>query len=290
MDVEWDDMKTTLAVVRSGTLAKAAAALGVNYTTIARRITRAETALDLTLFERLPAGYVPTDSGLLVAEHAARMEESQTALLRELQGQDQTLRGSLVITAPQLLIGPYLAPVIEAYCQAHPAVDVQVRATNDQLNLHRREADLAIRISRSPGDTLTGLRLCAQHQASFANAAWARRIEVNPERCIDWVVFDGSPEVPKASLTRYPNARVRLILDDMAAMVGAAQAGLGVVRTPMFLGRATPGLVQVPVLPPQSYADIWIVGHPDVWQSAKVTAFREILVPYFRSHRSDFVI
>jgi len=72
-------------------------------------------------------------------------------------------------------------------------------------------------------------------------------------------------------------------------MVGAAQAGLVVVRLPMFLGRASAGLVQVPVLPPQPYADIWVVGHPDVWHSKKLRVFRDILVSYCKEHRSQFV-
>lgn len=61
------------------------------------------------------------------------------------------------------------------------------------------------------------------------------------------------------------------------------------VRMPVFLGRATPGLVQVPVLPPQPHAAIWTVANGDVRPSAKVRAFREIAAPYFRAHRAEFV-
>ena len=63
----------------------------------------------------------------------------------------------------------------------------------------------------------------------------------------------------------------------------------GVVRLPFFLGRSLPGLVQVPCLPPQPYADIWAVAHPDVWPSAKLKAFRDVLVPHIRAHRALFV-
>jgi len=278
-----------LAVVRSGSLAGAGAVLGVNYTTVARRIQRLEAALGEPLFDRLQGGYRPTEAAQLVAAHASEMEVHQNALLRQLRGRDQSLSGALVITAPQLLIGPYVAPVLERFAAAHGDVDLRMRATNDLLDLTRREADLAIRVSRNPGDTLTGLRLCAQQNASFASPEVAAKIARDPGGCIDWIVYEQSGVVPKASLTRYPNARVAMQFDDMVAMSGAAQAGLGVVRMPMFLGRATPGLVQVPVLAPQPYADVWLVGHPDVWRSAKVAAFRALLVPHFRAHRSDFV-
>ncbi|MCA0873846.1 LysR family transcriptional regulator [Seohaeicola saemankumensis] len=289
MDVDWDDLKTVLALVRAGSLAAAGAALGVNYTTVARRVQRAEAAVGVPLFERLAGGYQATETGLLVAEHASEMEARENALLRRLQGRDQTLSGPLVITAPQLLIGPMIAPVLDRFSTLHPDVSVKIRATNDLLNLNRREADLAIRISRNPGDTLMGLRLCAQHGASFASPELAARIAADPQGRIDWIVYEFSPQVPKKALELYPNSRVRMVFDDMVAMLGAARAGLGVVRMPLFLGRTTPGLVQVPMLPPQPYIDIWVVAHPDVWRSAKVTAFRDLLVPQFRKMRHLFV-
>lgn len=284
----WDDLKTTLHLLRGKTLAAAAQTLGVNYTTVARRIARLEAALGEALFERLADGYQPTDAGRLVGEFAARMEDEHLALERQMRGRDKRLAGPLVITAPQLLIATHLAEVIADFCAAHPSVDLQVRATNDLLDLNRREADLAIRISETPGDALMGVRLTEQASASFASPDWAERIRTRPGDRIDWVVYSGLGAIPKASLRNYPNAVVKVQFDDMVALVGAAQRGLGVVRMPMFLGRATPGLEQVPVLPPQPYPAIWVVGHKDVWPSAKATAFRNFLVPYFRARRADF--
>ncbi|MBM7068443.1 LysR family transcriptional regulator [Actibacterium sp. 188UL27-1] len=285
----WDDLRTVLALVRHGSLAAAAKHLDVSYTTVSRRITRAEAGLNLTLFERLADGYRPTETAVLVAEHAARMDAAEHDLLRKLRGRDSTLTGPFVLTAPQLLIANFLAPVLDRFCAAHRQVELRVRATNDLLDLNRREADLAIRISHSPGDTLMGLRLTQQHNASFANPEWADQITANPSGPVDWLIYDQYPDVPKAAMQAHLGSRVRMRFDDMVAMLGAAQAGLGVVRTPMFLGRTTPGLVQVPVLPPHPYADIWVVGHPDVWPSAKSVAFRDVLVDYIKAQRALFV-
>ena len=289
MDVDWDDLKTVLALVRHETLAAAGADLGVTYTTVARRVQRAQEAVGTVLFERLAGGYQPTEAARVMADYAARMEAEQHGLLRQLQGADQTLAGPLVVTAPQLLIGPYLAPVLERFRAAHPEVELRVRATNDLLDLNRREADLALRISRSPGDTLKGLRVCAQQSASFARADVAERIAAEPGAPIDWIIYEQAGQVPKAAQEQWPKSRVAYVFDDMVAMIGAAQAGLGVVRVPMFLGRATHGLVQVPVLPPQDYAGIWVIAHEDVWGSAKVTALREMLVPELRRRQAEFL-
>lgn len=289
MTPQWDDLKTVLQLVRGKSLAAAAETLGVNYTTVARRISRVETALGVVLFERLADGYKPTEAGQEVARKAAEMEAQEFDLMRSLSAQDTALRGQLVVTAPQLLCATHLLPVFEAFCARHPDVDLQVRAANELLDLNRREADLAIRISNDPGDTLKGVRLCRQDTASFASREWARRIAEDPGGQIDWVVYSRFGAVPKAALEKYPNARIKMMSDDMVAMVGAARAGLGVVRMPMFLGRAHDDLVQVPVLAPQPYLDIWMVAHRDVWPSAKVAAFRACLVPHFKAKRACFV-
>ena len=276
-------------LVRHGSLAAAAGVLGVNYTTVARRIRRAEEALDLRLFEKHVGGYVPTKAAHQIAEDAARMEELEHQLMRSLAGAEDGLSGRLTITAPQLLIANVLAPVIAEFTEAHPQIDLRVLATNDLLDLTRREADLAIRISRDPGDTLKGLRILQQDTASFARLDVAERIAANPEMCVDWIVYDQHPDVPRGIAAGYPNNRVRYRFDDMVAMLGAAQAGLGVVRVPMFLGRAMQDLEQVPVLPPQPYADIWTVAHPDVWPSAKLRAFRDCLLRFCKSNKALFV-
>lgn len=288
MDLDWDDIKTVLHVVREGTLGRAATQLGVNYTTVARRVARAEQRLGRKLFERLSDGYLPTELGHLVAQHAERMEAQDHALMRGLSGRDDTLRGPLVITAPQLLVQWHLVHVINEFSDAHPEVDLQVNAANDLLDLGRRQADLAVRISNDPGDSLTGVRLTAQHAAAYGSRQMADRIARHPGEPVDWVLYSQAPGVPKAARERHPQARIRARFDDMVAMVGAAQAGLGLVRMPMFLGRAVPGLVEVPVMPPQAYADIWAVAHADVWPSAKVTAFQKLLTAYFRKHRAVF--
>lgn len=289
MDVDWDDLKTVLAVVRTGSLSAAGAELGVNYTTVSRRIQRAEVITGEVLFERLPSGYRATDTANLMADHAAAMEEEKNALLRKMQGRSAALEGAFTVTAPQLMIGPHLARVLAGFQDAHPRVALRIRATNELLDLNRREADLAIRISRNPGDTLTGLRLCQQQTASFASPEIAVRIADDPSAPQDWIVYEQTPDLPQIVRDTQPNARVRMTFDDMVALIGAAQQGLGIVRMPMFLGRATPGLVQVPSLPPQPYPDVWVVGHPDVWRSAKAAAFRSILVPHFRENRAAFV-
>ncbi len=288
MQDSWDDIRVVLALVRHGSLAKAAEVLGVNYTTVARRISQAEESLGQRLFDRLPTGYAPTTLGKEVAGFAEKMEQSETEMRLSMAGQNERLTGTLTVTAPQLLIASHLCHVFDRFLARHPEVDLTVLASNEQLNMHRREADLAIRITDTPGDTLIGRRLAAQQTASFASAQVAEQIKDTPARVVDWIGFTFWKGPPKQSLHLYPNARIRMSFDDMTAVIGATRAGLGVARMPIFVGRSA-GLIQVPVLPPQPYFDIWLVAHKDVWPGAKLRAFREILIPYFKENRPDFI-
>ncbi|MGX9357287.1 LysR family transcriptional regulator [Roseobacteraceae bacterium S113] len=288
MDLDWDDLKTVLCLVRAGSLSRAADALEVSYTTVSRRVRNAEEKLGKTLFERLADGYHPTADAQLIAEHAQHMERAADEMMRKLQGRDTTLSGSLTFTAPQLLIAPPVTDAIKAFRAAHPDVDLQILGTNSLLDLNRREADLAIRISDSPGDSLKGLRLAEQQAGSFASHELARKLREVPDAPMDWLAFDGFDALEAQILESHPNARIALRFDDVVSMLGAAVAGLGVVKLPYFLGRSWPGLEEVGLTDPAPFPDIWLVGHPDVWPSAKVTAFRTELVAQFRAIRSQF--
>jgi DNA-binding transcriptional LysR family regulator len=288
MEMEWDDLRTVLAVVRQGTLAAAGEVLGVNYTTVARRIARAEARSGRRLFDRLPGGYVPTEAAQAVARRAAAMEAEAAALDRALAQGDRTLEGRFVVTVPQLLIGPILAEGFARFTALYPGIELVVRSTNDLLNLNSREADIAIRISDNPGEALVGRRLARQETAAFAAPGLARRIEEAPDAPVEWIGFTFWKRPPKASLELRPGGRIKLRFDDMVAVVGAAQQGLGVARMPMFLGRYA-GLEQVPVMPPQPYADIWVVSHRDLSQAPRQRAFKQVITPLFAERRAMFV-
>ena len=286
---DWGDLQTVLALVRHGTLAKAAEELDVNYTTIARRITQAEARYKVSLFERLPQGYVPTEAAYAAAKQAETMEQAEADFRIALGGLDKGLQGKLVVTAPQLLVSTHLCGVLAAFTKLHPEVDVTILGGNEVLNLNQHEADVAVRISNNPGDNLIGTRLAEQHTAAFASRELATSIQDNPDRSFDWIGFTYWTSPPKVTLDQYPDARIRFRFDDMAAALSAAQAGLGVLRAPAFVGRYS-GLHQVPIMDPQPYSDIWVVAHRELWNSAKVAAFRTCVSDYFKVNQAKFVL
>ncbi|KAJ57532.1 hypothetical protein ACMU_03220 [Actibacterium mucosum KCTC 23349] len=286
---DWDNLHTVMMLVRTGSLNAAAEALGVSYTTVSRRIAAAEDSFGTQLFERTQTGYVATEAGLEAARYATEMELTEAALRRNLDGRDNELRGRFTITAPELLLHHHMAPVVEKFLQHHPRIDLNVRASNDLLDLGRRQADLAIRISSNPGDDLVGRRLVEQETASFARSDLVEAMTRDPSAPVHWLGFDFWTSTPRNTRPEYTDQRILLRYNDMIALLGAVRAGLGVARMPIFVGNAYPELVRAPILPPQPYTDILVLTHRDLKDAAKVRAFKDVLIPHFREIQSQFV-
>jgi len=133
--LDWSDLRHVLETARQGGISGAARVLGVNHATVARRITSAETALGARLFDRLASGYIPTEAGRDAVRAAEAMEQSEARLDRQIGARDVDVTGRLTITASQLMIERILAPILVAFAEEFPAVDLNILATNEVVNL-----------------------------------------------------------------------------------------------------------------------------------------------------------
>ena len=288
MSAHWDDLKTVMHLVRGGSLATAADALGVSYTTVARRVKRAEEDLGVQLFDRLADGYQATEAGEVVARKAAAMETEEMDLLRNLVGSEQVVSGHLTITAPQLLCTSHLIPVFKAFNERYPDVELHARSDSALLDLNRREADLAIRVSDAPGDSLTGRVLARQDSLAYGSKEWADRIASNANTPVQWIVPERIPPAFKKYVPEFPTENIVLRSDDLTTMMEAARAGMGIVMLPRFMGTSIADLHALPICEPIPFPDVWAVAHRDIWRSARVAAFREILIPHFKKNAHLF--
>src|SRR5436190_1914850 len=144
----WDDLRLVLAVERSRNLAAAAAAIGVNHSTMFRRLTALEKELGSKLFERLATGYRATESGRRLLEAAERMETEALALDRDLTGRDTRLTGQLRVTCSETLAYRILLGEMARFRRDYPGITVDLIVDNRVIDLSRREADVALRATR----------------------------------------------------------------------------------------------------------------------------------------------
>ena len=282
--LDWDDLRTVLAIVRSGSLSGAAHALGVGHSTVFRRLEAIERRLGVALFERERGGYLPNAHGEAVAEAAQTMESAALAAEHKVRGADARLRG-LVRIATSEMLGAYLLPkLLERFMAEHPEIEVEVTIANRAVNLERHEADLALRATPHPPQDLIARQVGEIGSALFASPALAARLTpgLRPES-LPWIGFgEEMANVLQARWLReaVPDARPKLRMDAFVAILQTAAAGAGVAILPVFAAAQDPRLVRISAPLDAPAMPIWLLTHPDVRGNARVRA----LLRYVAEH------
>lgn len=271
----WDDLRYALAVAEAGSLAGAARALGVNHTTVLRRVAGFERALGLRLFERLPTGYALTAGGEELVAAARAIGAGVASLERKLAGTDLRLEGTLRLTTTDTLMASVLPPVLAAFRAEQPGIELEVSVANAVANLTRRDADVAIRPASAPPETLVGRRAAGVAYAVYAAPGWSAATGLADQ---DWIGPDDS--LAGTSVARWlrrerPGARFALRADSYVAMREAAAAGLGLAALPCYLGDSSANLRRVGPPLPGLASELWVLTHADLRRTARVRAFTE---------------
>jgi len=144
--LNWQWLQLLAQVADAGSFSKAAKVLNQSQPTLSRQIQQFETSIDQLLFHRTTQGLTLTQNGQIVYEKAKAMQSVQDALLRQLNGQDETLKGTIRISANEV-IGFYGLPkIIAKFSKAYPEIDIEIVVTNQTSSLNKREADIALRM------------------------------------------------------------------------------------------------------------------------------------------------
>lgn len=282
IEIDWDDYRYVLAIADANGLSGAGRQLGVTHATVARRLDRVERALGHALFERLNTGLRPTAAGLRVVDHARAMEASAHALDLAATA-DGAESGPLALTLPPLLLTDELAKALANFAAKHPALSLSILTDRRLSDLHRREADVAIRVETEPQPGLWGRKVADQTGGYFCAPGKVDAFAREGASLIGFAHWRRAPEDLPAD--RY---RLGVVVDDMDAALSLARAGAGMVRAPHALALAA-GLVAVPGLPIAAHKPIWVLTHPALKDTSKVRSLMTALIDHYRAHKSDFV-
>jgi DNA-binding transcriptional LysR family regulator len=270
--MDWNDLKCFTVLAATGTLSAAARRLKVDHSTVARRIATLEEHLGARLFDRMPRGYVLTPDGERLVEQAMRVEEEVFALERLAQEREGAASGTVRISAPPGFAGHFLALRLAALRDRHPAIHIELSGDMGTANLSRREADVALRLARPDGNSLVVRRVGSVGFGLFCAPAYAVS---KPREEWDFLGYEESQDhVPQQKWLHGFSGGKSLVFrsNDLASLMNAARAGMGVTVLPFFMGPVQAGLVQIETnseLAPQS-RDLWMVAHSDVRRSPAV--------------------
>lgn len=289
-ELEWDDLRYVLALHRTGTLSAAAEALSSTHTTIGRRVRAIEERMGVRLFDRTPDGFVATAAGEDVARVAARMEEDVLALEARVLGRDVRLEGELRVATMEMLLRHHHA-LFASFIARHPSVTLTVCASDREVSLVRREADVALRMTAAPPDGLVGRRVGRAEFAVYASRKLARRVTREsgstrskrkvsdlPElAAFPWLGWDlrlGTPWLDQWLAQRAPGAKIVARFDvATSAWRDLVAQGLGVHFLPVHEGDSDTRLVRVSEVAPEFGRDLWLLTLPELRSTPRVRAF-----------------
>lgn len=279
--LHWDDLRIALAIAEHGSLSGAAATLHISHPTLSRRLQLMERRLGTRLFERRPSGLNPTAAGEAALQLARRLREDIAALERRIGGHDAMADGPVRMTAPDAVAEYLLPDVLAAVCREHPGLTIDLVVANQVLSLAQREADIALRVTERPTETLRGRRVGTVAMGIYVADAHGAAGQGEATRgSTAWVGFDGSLACsgPGTWLARHIDERhIRFRTNTLLGAAKAVSSGLGRGVLPCFVGSALPGVVRIGPPLEELAMPLWLLVHPDLARLPRIRRARDAL-------------
>lgn len=281
---DWDDLKIALAIARHGTLTAAGRALGLNQSTMGRRLSALESGVGQPLFERQGTSLVATEVGARVVAAAEHMAGTVAELSVELAGGPMPLEGVLRVSAPELLIAPFLAPRLAPFVSSHPGLSLELVSDERPPVLARRDSDIALRFALPDQAELFVRRVAFVAFAVYAAPRYVLAAGLDPEERRSPVAgtFAGCdaigppPELSGAADAQWfaqvaRGARPALRVDGTPAQLAAVKAGLGLALLPCFIGDDE-GLTRLTAPGACPLREVWLAVHRDLRHAPRLRA------------------
>ena len=282
--MDWNQFQYFLKVADLGNLNAAARELGVNHSTVFRRIKSLEDRLNVRLFERTRKGYVLTEAGEEILGTVQLIEDQMFDIQRKLLGKDIRLSGNLKISTTDTIGYYWLPPYIRAFKDLYPEIlidlDIQIRFTN----LTKREADVVMPAVNIQPDFMVGRKLAPIYFRLYASTPYIEKYGM-PATVDDFpyhrFLFPNEALAPlSTSLWLKKNVPAHCVVaasDKLSTLFKFAQQDMGIAALPHYVGQSDGQMVEIMELPDDCHRNVWILTHPDLRNTARVRAFMQFM-------------
>lgn len=285
--MNWDDLKIILAISRCGTMSGAASQLKVQHSTISRRVKALEKQLGTNLIRRNSGSYELTRAGKKIRDVALKVEKEIISVDGALSNEDAPLTGALRVTTINSLASTVLMPIFCAFSRAHPQIDLHISVSNSTASLANREADIAIRLSNAPPETLIGKRVVTVSSAVYGNSDYLRK---HKEKSSDlkWLGvtccgFHKAWTKESSDITKY-----HFNCDDALLTLAALREGVGISYLPCCIGDTESTLARYCEPDPKFDLGLWVLMHTESRNNARVLAFRDYIISAIEKQQNTF--
>lgn len=295
MDLDWDDIKYFLALYRNSSFLSAAAELKVTHTTVSRRISALEEALQTQLFHRTEHGCRPTREGEKLLPYSEQMESTVINMEGIIAGKDRQLTGSVRVSAPDGIGNSILAACLGEFQLLNPLLEVELIATPTYHSLSKREIDILITVRKPTAGNIVTKRLTDYAAGLFSSQSYldkhppiTSKKDLKKHAFIGYIedlLFDQDlrflQEVDPALTARFKSSTV-------IGQTKAISCGAGIAAIPYFMAYQEEGLVHV--LPEITFKrNFWLQVNPDTRQLARIRAAIDHISEYMVNQRELFL-
>ena len=294
MPQNWDDLRYFLAVCRTHSFVAAAGRLHVTHSTVSRRITALEDAMEAQLFLRTEKGCRLTPAGEALLPYAERMESTAMGLWEQVQGKNSQLSGTIRIGAPDGLGNCFLATHLGRFQEQHPQLEVELIAVPLYYSLTKREIDILITITRPTSSHIVARKIIDYRLGLFAAQAYLsgcgeirERKDLAGHSLVDYIEDLLYDENLRFLHEFAPGQQARFHSSTVVGQMNAVISGAGIGVLPYFMAHDAADLV--PVLP-QLYTErnFWLQVNPESRQLARVRAMIDFIVEQIEHNRTLF--
>ena len=285
--MHWDDLRIFLAVARDGSMSAAARRLAVQHSTVSRRIRALEARLGTRLIERKRSGCELTAAGEELKLSAGKMESEVLQLEEALGAQESRLSGELRVSAINNMASSVLMPMFVRFNERYPDVNLRVQVSNKFVSLAERDADLVIRLTNTPLDTLVGTRLVTVASAVYGQRTYLAELRDGSEKP-RWLGVDCCDVHRSWTHNACPEHEHNFTVDDTLLTLAALRDGRALAYLPCFMGDAEPALERFRSPDPAHDLGLWLLYHSDLRRTKRVRAFRDHMIASIDKERALF--
>ncbi|MFT7776595.1 LysR family transcriptional regulator [Roseateles sp.] len=287
----WELLHTFLGVLREGSLSGAARALGLTQPTVGRHVSALERALGQPLFTRSPTGLLATDAALALRGHAEQMEAAAAALQRAATARGGEVRGTVRVTASEVIGVEVLAGVFATLRERHPGLVLELALSNQLQDLLRREADIAVRMTPPEQGQLVARRIGSIELGLHARPDYldrhGRPATLAELRSHTLIGFDAVTPFIRAGSSRLGGIgrdSFALRCDSDLAQLALVRAGAGIGICQVVLAKREPMLERVLADQFAWPLETWIAMHEDLRQNTPCRVVFDALVEGLARH------
>lgn len=285
--MQWDDLRIFLAVAREGSISGAAKRMNVQHSTVSRRMKVLEQQLDARLIERKKSGYELTEAGEELKMAAAKMEFEALEIEGALAGHESRITGELRVSAINNMASSVLMPSFASFSEKHPEIQLHIQVSNKYVSLAERDADVAIRLTNAPRDTLVGTRLVNVASAVYGERGYLNALRKNGAEA-KWLGVECCAFHQSWTSAACPDHNHRFFVDDTLLTIAAIRNRLGVAYLPCFMGDSDDRLERYRGPDPMHDLGLWLLYHPDLRRTKRVTVFRQHMVDWIAGETDLF--